>query len=293
MEKGIALAGNICVDILKKIDNYPNPSSLTTIREITHCLGGAVCNCSIALSKIDKNISLKAIGIIGNDTLGDFVINSLNQYKNIDLSKIYRLGTTTFTDVMADDSNKTRTFFIYRGASSLFSEEHIDINNLDVDLLHIAYILLLDKLDSYDEEYGTNMAKVLFKAKMKGIKTSIDIVSEESDRYPKIVPHSLKYTDYCIINELEASKTVGIPLRDNLGDLILNNIKPVLKKLQDFGVNEWIIIHSPEASFGLDKHGNYYICPSLILPDGWIKVLLVQVMHLLQEYCIQFIKDLQ
>jgi sugar/nucleoside kinase (ribokinase family) len=42
-----------------------------------------------------------------------------------------------------------------------------------------------------------------------GIATSIDVVSEDSDRFPQIVKPALKYTDYAILNEFEAGKTTG------------------------------------------------------------------------------------
>lgn len=271
MEKGIAIAGNLNVDQLKKIDVYPQNSKLTTIRKINRSLGGAVCNCIMDLARMDSNIPLKAIGMIGDDERGEFVLKTMGQFSNIDLSGVLREGETSFTDVMMDESDKSRTFFMYRGTSGNFSEKHFSLDTLEVDILHIGYILLLDGMDALDEEYGTVMARVLCKAKRRGIETSIDIVSEESDRYRRLVPPSLKYTDYCIINEIEAGKTVGIELRNEAGELILENIPKVLKKLRDMGVSKWVIIHTPESSFGLDEKEQYHVKPSLLLPKSFIK----------------------
>jgi sugar/nucleoside kinase (ribokinase family) len=271
MNKGIAVAGNIAVDLLKKIDVYPEHSKLTTIREVSRSLGGAVCNCLIDLAKMDFKLPLKALGMTGADENGEFVIKTMGQFSNIDLSGVVRQGQSAFTDVMADESNKTRTFFFYRGISSQFSDQYIDLDNLQADILHIGYILLLDGLDAKDDDYGTVMARILCKAKERGIQTSIDVVSEESERYSKLVPPSLKYTDYCILNEIEASKTVGISLRDKDGQLITQNIPQVLKKLRNMGVTRWIIIHTPEASFAIDENDHYHVRPSLLLPEGFIK----------------------
>lgn len=271
MDKGIAVAGNIAVDQLKIIDKYPEPSKLTTIREVSRSLGGAVSNCLIDLAKMDSKLALKALGMVGTDENGDFVLKTMGQFLNINLSGITRQGKSSFTDVMADESNKTRTFFTYRGISSQFSAQHINLDNLEADILHIAYILLLDSMDAPDNEYGTVMARVLSEAKKRGIQTSIDVVSEESERYGKLVPPSLKYTDYCILNEIEASRTVGIDLRSKDGQLITKNIPQVLKKLKGMGVTRWVIIHTPEASFGIDENANYHIRSSLLLPEGFIK----------------------
>jgi arabinose-5-phosphate isomerase len=64
------------------------------------------------------------------------------------------------------------------------------------------------------------MARLLAEAQKHGIKTSIDVVSEASDRFTRLVPPSLKYTDYCIINEIEAGQTTGIALRDENDNLL-------------------------------------------------------------------------
>ena len=45
------------------------------------------------------------------------------------------------------------------------------------------------------------------------MKTSVDVVSEDSDRFARIVTPALKYVDYCILNEIEAGKTAGFKIR--------------------------------------------------------------------------------
>ena len=46
-----------------------------------------------------------------------------------------------------------------------------------------------------------------------GFKTSIDVVSEDSERFSKIIGPALKQVDYCILNEIEASKVTGVEVR--------------------------------------------------------------------------------
>ena len=122
-----------------------------------------------------------------------------------------------------------------------------------------------------DDEYGTKMARLLHNVQQKGIKTSIDVVSETGDRFAKLVTPVLKYTDYCIINELEAQQTTGILLRDENGTLHTENLPLALAKLKELGVSTWAVIHCPELGCGLDEHGKYHKVPSLKLPAGYIK----------------------
>ena len=269
---GIAVAGNMIVDILYPVKGLPRPGELTTILEgISRSSGGAACNVIGDLARLDASLPLTALGRLGTDAEGDYVLSLLKEHGSIDVSNIKRDGITSFTSVMADEITKQRSFFHYRGANALFSEDDINWDNIKSDFLHIGYILLLDTLDSHDDEFGTKMARLLFHAQERGIKTSVDVVSENGNRFMSHVPPALKYSDYCIINEFEAEKTTGVVLRNKKNELVFSKIKTALEKLKNFGVSSWAVIHSPEGGFGLDSSGSYEEIPSLELPEGYIK----------------------
>ena len=116
--------------------------------------------------------------------------------------------------------------------------------------------MLLDKVDGGDGE------RILKRAKEMGIKTSIDLVSENSDRY-HIVKSCLKYVDNVIINELEAGMIAGIePCRENL--------EKIARAIKEIGVSERVIIHMPETGVCLSDNG-FFELPSWELPEGFIK----------------------
>ena len=214
-KKGIAVAGNMIVDMLYPIDGFPKPGELTTITaDATRSTGGCLCNDILDLAALDPELPLTALGRVGEDEAGDFVLEKLRERPNISLAQIRRQGTTSYTLVMADEVSKQRSFYQCRGANADFCEADIDWDRLDVDMLHIGYILLLDALDAPDGEYGTKMARLLHTARQRGIKTSIDVVTEASERFGRIVSPALRYTDYCIINEVEAQATTGVRLTE-------------------------------------------------------------------------------
>lgn len=270
MKTGIAVAGTIMVDEIKKIGSYPEKSELTTIQSIRRSIGGAVSNCGVSLAKIDCQLAIGVVALVGEDEKGRFLIEKLGEYQNINLDHLKVIGDTPFTDVIQDGIDHSRTFFTYKGNSMFFNENTIDFTDFPYEILHIAYILLLDGLDQEDSEYGTKMAKVLKRAQDAGVKTSIDVVSENSSRYQKLVPPSLKYTNYCIINEIEAGKSVGISLRDESGELLSSRIPDVLFKLKALGVQDWVVIHTPEGGFGYDG-SSLYTVPSLWIDTDRIK----------------------
>ena len=272
MRKGICCAGNMIVDITYPIETWPKQNELTHITEgIQNSTGGSVCNTITDLARLDPSLPLYASGFAGYDAEGEFVLQEMGKYPNIDISMVKRDGRTSFTMVMSNNQTKERTFFQHAGANAYYCEEHIDLDALDVDIFHIGYILLLPALDAEDDEYGTKMARLLHNIQKKGIKTSIDVVSETGDRFAKLVTPALKYTNYCIINELEAQQTTGVVLRSADGTLHTENMPAALNKLKELGVADWAVIHCPEIGCGIDEKGEYYAVPSLKLPDGWIK----------------------
>lgn len=271
-KKGICVAGNMIVDILYPVTGLPAPGELSSILEgISRSTGGALCNVIGDLAMMDASLPLAALGRVGEDAEGDYVLETLRRYPNVDLSMIRREGKTSFSAVMSDIVSKERTFFHYRGANARFCEDDIDWNNISQGFLHIGYILLLDALDEEDSEYGTKMARLLCHAQERGIKTSLDVVSESGGRFARLVPPSLKYADYCVINEVEAAQVTGVALRDDNGGLIAANVPPALEKIKSLGVSEWAVIHSPEGGYGLDAGGDFAASPAVNLPPDYIK----------------------
>lgn len=181
-KKGIALAGNILVDIVKSINAYPKMGMLAQISDLSYAVGGCVPNTAINLAKIDRSIPISTFGKIGTDEYGRYILSQL-QRNGIDVDGIITSPEfpTSFSDVMSMPTGE-RTFFHKKGANAEFSPEDIDIDSLNCDIFHIGYILLLDRFDEDDAQYGTVMARFLCEMQKKGIKTSIDVVSDSTQR---------------------------------------------------------------------------------------------------------------
>ena len=269
---GIAIAGNIIVDSINIIEKYPEKTMLTNVYSQSNAVGGCVCNTIIDIAKIDPDVFLTAIGKVGNDDNGRFVTSQMKKY-GIDVSKIRISDTqpTSNTMVMSEKESGERTFFYASGANSEFGISDINLDALDCKIFHAGYIMLLEMLDAEDDEYGTKMARLLSEVGKRGIKTSIDVVSSQSDKFAdKIIP-ALKYCDYAIMNEIESCNVTGLSPRNADGSLNIDNIKSTMETLMSHGIREKLIVHCSEAGFMLDSKGNFTVSGSLCLPDGYIK----------------------
>lgn len=250
------MAGTLLVDKLYEIDAYPVAGELTKIKGVSLSVGGLVANNGIDLKRIDPQIPVFAIGRVGKDSEGDFALATMEK-EGIDTSYMVKSPAekTGFTDVMSVKGGQ-RTFFTYAGGSASFGYDDIPWGELRCRMLHLGYFLLLDRVDE-----GEGI-RILQKAKEQGILTSIDLVSENSDRYSRVLS-CLPYVDNLILNELEAGKLAAIePTEENL--------PAIAQRLLSMGVRERVIIHTPAMALCASSRG-CTVLPSFTLPKGYIQ----------------------
>ena len=177
---------------------------------------------------------------------------------------------TSYTDVMTEKSNGRRTFFHLRGANALWRGDDLDFKKSKARIFHLGYLLLLDALDEPDARFGTKAARLLSAAQDAGLKTSVDVVSEDSGRFSKVVTPALKFVDYCILNEIEAGKTTGFKIRQPDGRLDTVALRHAAGALLQQGVREIVVIHFPEGGFARTRKGEDVWQASVKLPDKYI-----------------------
>jgi len=269
--KGIACAGNWIVDLVKVIDGYPRENGLANILEEAMGGGGCAHNVTLNLAKFDDTVDLHALGIIGDDRNGDYIVAQCAQFPNINTRQLHRTNSdrTSYTDVYCVRCSGQRTFFHYRGANRLFGPEAVSLDDLPVGWFHLGYLLLLDEMDQPDSQFETVATRFLREVQKRNIKTSIDLVSEDSARPPQIVPPALRYTNYCIINDFEAEKVSGVPLRSG-SKILPHQLKRAAGALFEHGVNDLVVIHFPEGAYLLARDGPEMLQPSLDLPDDFM-----------------------
>ena len=255
MKSGIAVAGSILVDKINEISAYPNAGELTQIRSVKKAVGGGVPNVAIDLKRICPDLTVKAVGRVGDDENGKYVTEVFGA-NGVECSGV-TLGTdaTSFTEVMSITGGQ-RTFFTFAGANGTFGFEDVNWEKLNVKMFHLGYFLLLDKVDEGDG------LKLLQEAKKRGMKTSIDLVSENSNRYACVLP-CLPFVDNLIVNETEAGKMCGVEANEE-------NLVEVAQKLLEMGVNERVILHTPKTAVCVSKQKVTQIS-SYVLPKGYIK----------------------
>src|SRR5215204_6356613 len=269
---GILAGGNWIVDAVKMIDVWPQQDALANISSTSKGTGGSPFNILVDLALLGADFPLLAAGLVGADSNGEWITEVCGK-NDIDTSALIRSKTapTSFTDVMTVKGTGRRTFFHARGANAELGPEHFDFAKCTARIFHLGYLLLLDRLDSPSASHGTVAAEVLASAQAAGMKTSVDCVSEDSDRFGKIVLPALRHVDYCIMNEFEAGRCTGRKVRD--GDkLDRNELRAAMQTLFETGVRERVVVHFPEGGVALGRDGAWDEHGSVNLPSrGYIK----------------------
>ena len=272
-KRGIVLGGTLIVDWVKTVNSYPREGTLANILNSNRGIGGSATNNSINLKTLDPELPVAVVGRIGDDDNGRYILETLER-RQIDTDGVIVSPTqpTSYTDVISVKDSGQRTFFHAQAANGEW-----DINDIRFEqyggynIVQIGYILLLDAMDREDPEYGTVLARVFAEFQKLGLKTAVDVVSEASDRFTRLVTPALRYVDYLILNELEAGYTVGVALRRDDGALEASRLREAAERLLEAGNSQLVVIHMPEGGYALTREGEEIKVPSFALPADELK----------------------
>lgn len=268
---GITSAGNWIVDRVKRVDRLPGRGMLGNIKGQEFCPGGAPANVLNDLARLGARFPLAGLGMVGDDADGHYLISAFRGLGvNVDGIRMTKDAPTSYTDVMSEVGSGDRIFYHHRGANALFAPEHVDVPSLTCRIFHMGYLLLLDAMDQPDPDYGTVAARFLDSVRKAGILTSVDVVSEDSDRFRTVVPPALNYVDYLILNEIETARAAGIRVRGGTGKIDGAALVEAVEKLYVGSSMKLMAVHMPEGVYMRDGHGRRYSRGSLRLPEGYI-----------------------
>jgi sugar/nucleoside kinase (ribokinase family) len=271
LRRGILAGGNWIIDRVKLIDVYPQPEQLANITGEFIGTGGGPYNVLLDLAQSGAKFPLAGAGLVGKDSAGAGILADCRRRK-IDTNFLTQTAQapTSYTDVMTERATGRRTFFHARGANAHWDGRALNFKKTKARIFHLGYLLVLDALDVPDEKFGTRAGRLLAAAQAAGLKTSVDVVSEDSDRFTTLVRPALKHVDYCILNEIEAGKTAGFKLRTVDGRIDPVALRHAAGALLQQGVRELVVIHFPEGALARNRRGEDVWQASLKLPAKYI-----------------------
>lgn len=269
MQKGIVGLGMWCVDTAYKIQNLPNRGQIEIINSTSKSVGGGPSNVLTDLHALGFKYPKIAMGSIGKDSIAEFIKKHCKKNKINTNYLITTLKVPTSYTLCMYEQQKERTFLYYPGANDLIDVKHNKIGSLPFTpkILYIGYLCLLGKLDHFNKDKKIRLTKILNYANKKNILTVIDLASSKNPKFKKIVMSALPYTNYLLMNEIEAQllfeKNILNPNQTINQSLAIKETK----KLFNSGLQNAVLIHCAKESLYISRDQNILTKSPLIPKD--------------------------
>lgn len=212
----------------RPVNSIPLGGDTFFIDEMELAVSGAAGSAAIVAAK--HGLSVQAVGGVGNDDMGDWVIQRLQKY-GVDTKNMEQVTDfATSSSIVTTRPNGSRPALHRKGATGGFyvTDEQID-TVLDTKILHIGGVGLMDAMDK-----GRTL-ELMKKAKEHGCITTLDVFASTQEDFQIIEP-LLHYTDYFMPSEEEAMALSSMTDFEQVCNLFLKKgVKAVVLTLGEDG----------------------------------------------------------
>lgn len=202
MAKVVSMGIHIADILGRPVSYVPEGQNLAILDEIRITVAGTAAGTSVDLAKLGADVW--AIGAIGRDELGNFVLDTMNRY-GIHTEGLVRKSTVqTSSTMLPIRPNGERPALHVPGANAEFTIEDIDFSLIeDADYLHIGGTPLMSKFE------GKPMSEVFKYAQEHGVTTTYDLLAMDIPKLLEMVETCLPYVDYFMPGYEEAVMMCG------------------------------------------------------------------------------------
>lgn len=264
--RGFVSGGSWALDRIKIIDQWPTEETLARIAGTDQQGGGSAHNLGVDIRRLDPDMPVDAIGLLGDDADGDFLFDRATEAR-IDTTQLHRTpdAATSYTDVMTVARSGKRTFFHHPGTSDLLTPEHFDFSSTTRRVLHLGLLGIHRRMDERWGGDANGWVTVLKRAKAAGLDTNLELVSIESDRIRQVCLPCLDHVDKLIVNDHEIGSLVSIQtVIDGRADP--HRCRDAALTVLGLGSMQLVVVHFPEGAVCVTRGGDVFEAPSVAVP---------------------------
>jgi sugar/nucleoside kinase (ribokinase family) len=234
----VACAGTYIVDVLgRPVSELPRGQVSSRLTEIRMTAAGTAGGTSVDLARLGA--SVVALGAIGYDNIGDFLISTL-QAEDIDASYLVRKdGVQTSATILPIHPDGSRPAWHVPGANSTFTLDDVPWDVLSAcDAVHVGGLTALPGVD------GRPAGRILAHARDHGALTTADCLGVRGEAPGELLAHCLPHVDIFMPNEGEALAVAGDA-----------DVSSAARRLRTLGAQCVIIKRGAEGCLILDDDG--------------------------------------
>jgi sugar/nucleoside kinase (ribokinase family) len=213
------------------------------IDELTLAVSGAAGTAAIAAAKM--GLKTLAVGGVGDDLMGDWVIQRLRHF-GVDTSTIQREnGWKTSSSIVTTRADGSRPALHMAGATGDFFVTEAELPNvIAAKVFHAGGVGLMHAMDK------GRTAEVLGAAKAAGATTTVDVFAGSPNDMPAVAS-VLPYTDYFVPSIEEARALTG-----------LFDMGEAARYFVDLGVNACVFTLGGDGAYYHDRFGFSFRMPA-------------------------------
>ncbi|MEO0909393.1 MAG: carbohydrate kinase family protein [Pseudomonadota bacterium] len=222
--------------LCRPVSKLPEGGGTLFVDDFAMAVSGAAGSAAIVAAK--HGLSVQAVGGIGNDHMGDWVLRRLDDFGvNRDLMQLCPEFSTS-SSIVTTRPDGARPALHKRGATDGFFIDDNQIDQvLDTKILHVGGVGLMNAMDK-----GRN-AEVMSEAKARGCVTTLDVFASTAGDLSLVRP-LLEHTDYFMPSEEEAMALSG-----------LSDMEEISRFLLDLGVGAVILTLGSDGAMYRDQNG--------------------------------------
>jgi len=263
---GFLSAGTWCVDYNKLVPFWPAENGIAEVFEIERRNGGSGSNLAIDMKRLDPEIPVEGMGLVGNDDDGRYLLHEADAY-GIDRTRIAVTGEagTHSTDAYSSKASGKRTHIFYQGTGALLSPDHFDFSGTRRRILHLGLPGVHRKMDAPWGNDPNGWVTVLRAAKSHGLQTNIELPSVDADRLGTLARPCLPFLDMVIVNDHEIGAIAGsATVRNDRTDV--DACIEAARQVLAAGSMRFVAVHFPMGAVIVARDGELLRRPSVNVP---------------------------
>ena len=128
--RGVLSAGTWCVDFNKSIARWPDEDTSNEVLAIDRQNGGSGSNMALDLKRLDPELPVEAMGVVGDDDLGRFLFARVRRARRQPHCASRAPGGATMSvDAFNVASNGRRTHFYHQGVAAEMTPDDFDFSS--------------------------------------------------------------------------------------------------------------------------------------------------------------------
>jgi sugar/nucleoside kinase (ribokinase family) len=269
--RGVLSAGTWCVDFNKSIARWPDEDTSNEVFAIDRQGGGAGFNMALDLKRLDPDLPVEAMGVVGDDDLGRFLLAECDA-RGVNRTALRTApgGATMSVDAFNVETNGRRTHFYHQGVAAELTPDDFDFGSTKARILHLGLPGAHKTMDSPWRGEANGWAAVLRKARAQGISANLELMTTRAERLAELGRPCLPFLDYLIVNDYEIGALAGRETRRADGSTDTVAVARAIEDVLALGSMLWAAAHFPEGGVVVGRDGSRVALGSVALPASAI-----------------------